>query len=209
MRNGQALVDQSFLLNSSEEADIGPRFAFVPGRAVLSSAGSPRFMVSSPMSQRCFFQTNTRGPNCRPKAKEVIRIDLEEEAVMDASRNAEKNVIDKATLITAKAEDALIKLLSEKAWNGEQIVCNSHLPPGGRHKKALGQFRTGNSVVCAPESLVHGSQGVLMAVTRLRESKSFRPTFWLGVDLFPHMDRLELLLLKRLLSADPNNISKG
>jgi hypothetical protein len=57
-------------------------------------------------------------------------------------------------------------------------------PPGGRHKKALGPFGTVNSVVGAPDSLVHGSQSVLMAVSRLRESEPFRLTLWLGLDMF-------------------------
>jgi tRNA/tmRNA/rRNA uracil-C5-methylase (TrmA/RlmC/RlmD family) len=51
----------------------------------------------------------------------VIGIDLEEEAVMDASKNAEKNGTDRATFIPAKAEDALRELLSEKAWKGGRL----------------------------------------------------------------------------------------
>jgi tRNA (uracil-5-)-methyltransferase len=131
---------------------------------------------------------------------EVIGIDIEEEAVNDAKRNAAKNGIENATFHCGKAEAVLPAVLSEKAAEGRNIVCIVDPPRDGLHKSALRAIRDCCLlrrlvyVACAPESLVRDAQRALMNDGDWTMRK-FVPKVWFGVDMFPHTDKCELVML--------------
>lgn len=148
----------------------------------------------------CCCGTGVIGLAMARNVKEVIGVDIEEAAIIDARKNAEKNGITNATFIAGKAEDVLGDVLKDYEARGEKIVCIVDPPRSGLHKKALWAIRDCLPikrlvyVSCNPQSLVDNSQNVLMS-TRLAGSNPFQPSVWFGVDMFPHTDRLELVML--------------
>ena len=133
------------------------------------------------------------------KVKKVIGVDIEEQAILDAKRNAEKNHILNAEFIAGRAEDTLSNILKE--YEGEKIVCIVDPPRAGLHKRAAYALRDCiyvNRVVyvsCNPNSLVEDSRKILMNPNTSNKTKPFEPKRWFGVDMFPHTDRVELIML--------------
>lgn len=133
------------------------------------------------------------------KVKKVIGVDIEEQAILDAKRNAEKNHIMNAEFIAGRAEDTLTDILKE--YEGEKIVCIVDPPRAGLHKRAGYALRDCiyvNRVVyvsCNPNSLVEDSRKILMNPNTANKTKPFEPKHWFGVDMFPHTDRVELIML--------------
>ncbi|KAH0786025.1 tRNA (uracil-5-)-methyltransferase A isoform X1 [Histomonas meleagridis] len=135
------------------------------------------------------------------KVKRVIGVDIEEQAIQDAIRNAQKNNINNAEFIAGKAEDTLNEILQRYAEEGAKIVCIVDPPRAGLHKKAAYALRDCEYVrrivyvSCNPESLVRDSQTILMNPNTGKGTKPFSPRNWFGVDMFPHTDRVELVML--------------
>jgi tRNA (uracil-5-)-methyltransferase len=134
------------------------------------------------------------------RAKEVIGIDIEEEAIINARRNAQINGITNATFITGKAEVDLAPVLVERAAAGGKIVCVVDPPRGGLHKRALKAIRDCELIhrliyiSCEPTSLVREAETILMS-TDTTTTEPFHPTACFGVDMFPHTDRLEVVMV--------------
>lgn len=145
--------------------------------------------------------TGVIGLSMAKKVKKVIGIDIEEQAILDAQRNAKKNKIKNAEFIAGKAEEHLTTILSKYSGENNKIICIVDPPRGGLHKKALWALRDCELVKrlvyvsCNPDSLVSDSNNVLFA--HARDTMPFQPEKWLGVDMFPHTERIELVMLMR------------
>jgi tRNA (uracil-5-)-methyltransferase len=149
----------------------------------------------------CCCGTGVIGLAMARSAKEVIGIDIEEEAIADAKRNAEKNGIANASFIAGKAEEVLPQVLATKAGEGAKIVCVVDPPREGLHKSALTAIRECCLlrrlvyVSCAPDSLVRDTERTLTKESRNWSMRKFTPVSWFGVDMFPHTDRCEVVML--------------
>jgi tRNA (uracil-5-)-methyltransferase len=143
----------------------------------------------------CCCGTGVIGLSMAKSVKEVIGIDIEEAAILDARGNAERNGIQNATFIAAKAEDALHDVLA-KYQNGEKIICIVDPPREGLHKKALRAILRCEAIrrlvfiACSPESYVQNANQHLIS-----DERAFHPVEWFGVDMFPHTRQLELVVL--------------
>lgn len=141
--------------------------------------------------------TGVIGLSLAQKAKMVVGIDIEEQSITNAIKNAERNNITNAEFICSPAEKSLKDVLEKYA--GSKIVCIVDPPRGGLMKKALCALRdcadlhTLVYVSCNPASLVDNAQRVLMSEGM--HSPPYRPVSWVGVDMVPHTDRLELVML--------------
>jgi tRNA (uracil-5-)-methyltransferase len=82
----------------------------------------------------CCCGTGVIGLAMARNVKEVVGIDIEEEAINDAKRNAEKNGIANATFLVGKAQMVLPEVLSEKTIDGNKIVCIVDPPREGLRK---------------------------------------------------------------------------
>jgi tRNA (uracil-5-)-methyltransferase len=148
----------------------------------------------------CCCGTGVIGLAMARNVKEVVGIDIEEEAINDAKRNAEKNGIANATFLVGKAQIVLPQVLSEKTVEGSKIVCIVDPPREGLHKSALRAIRECSLlrrlvyVSCSPESLVRDTQRTLTDDGHWTMRK-FHPTAWFGVDMFPHTDKCEVVML--------------
>jgi tRNA (uracil-5-)-methyltransferase len=146
----------------------------------------------------CCCGTGVIGLSIAGRVKEVIGIDIEEAAIIDARNNAERNGVENATFIAGKAEAVMFDVLS-KYQSGEKIVCIVDPPRGGLHKKALKAVRECSLirrlvfVACEPDSFVQNATNHLMNASG--RSQPFHPVSWFGVDMFPHTDRIELVVL--------------
>jgi tRNA (uracil-5-)-methyltransferase len=149
----------------------------------------------------CCCGTGVIGLAMARNVKEVIGVDTEEAAIKDAEKNAALNNITNARFVAGKAEDVLKDVLVEYEKLGSKIVCIVDPPRGGLHKRALAAIRGVSAirdliyVACNPESLVKNVQESLG--NRNGAGKPFTPVSWLAVDMFPHTDRVEVVMLLR------------
>jgi tRNA (uracil-5-)-methyltransferase len=146
----------------------------------------------------CCCGTGVIGLALAGSVREVIGIDVEEAAIRDAIRNAGINGIKNAKFIVGKAEDVLATILRD-VNDDCRIVCIVDPPRGGLHKRALSAIRGCSAirnlvyVACNPDSLVANVQNSLMS--HGGSGRPFSPVNWLGVDMFPHTDRVEIVML--------------
>lgn len=134
------------------------------------------------------------------KVQFVVGVDIEEQAILDARRNATLNGIQNTEYIAGKAEDEMPQIIEKYAVEGQKVVAIVDPPRGGLHKKALKALRNCETlkrivyISCNADSLVLNAQKVLFN-DRIPETKPFHPTTWFGVDMFPHTDRCEIVML--------------
>ena len=134
------------------------------------------------------------------KVHSVIGIDIEESSINDAKKNAIKNNINNSEFITGKAEDLLSSILQKYENSNYNIIAIVDPPRSGLHKNALNalmacsQLKRIVYISCNPESLVSNSD-ILFRDKSRKGFKVFQPKNWFGVDLFPHTDRVELVML--------------
>lgn len=130
----------------------------------------------------------------------LIGLDIEESAILDAKKNAERNGIQNAEFIAGSAESVLPGILERYNSTEYNVICIVDPPREGLHKKALMALRDCESlkrvvyVSCNPESLVSDAKKHLFN-NDMRKSPIFHPKVWFGVDMFPHTDRVELVML--------------
>lgn len=145
--------------------------------------------------------TGVIGLSMAKKAKKVIGIDIEKDAIEDAKKNATKNKIKNAEFIAAPAQDVLPGILDQCEADGSKVVVIVDPPRDGLHKtaaKALRECKLLKRLVyisCNPESLVRDAKKFLFSEANNFSTEPFKPVKWYGVDLFPHTERLELVML--------------
>jgi 23S rRNA (uracil-5-)-methyltransferase RumA len=146
--------------------------------------------------------TGVIGLSLASKAKKVIGIDVEEAAIENAKKNAEKNGITNAEFIAERAEKVLPEILDNCQKEGSRVVVIVDPPRDGLHKNAAAAIRNCGLIKrliyisCNPESLVRDASKILFADHRsLYPTNPFQPVTYFGVDLFPHTPRLELVML--------------
>lgn len=145
--------------------------------------------------------TGVIGMSMAKRAKAVVGVDIEEQAILDAKRGAEKNGITNCEFIAAPAEKVMGEILAKYAPTPDtKVVCIVDPPRSGLHKKAAAAIRDCPAckrlvyVSCNSDSLVNDAQKILMN-PQLRETEPFRPKIWFGVDMFPNTDRCEVIML--------------
>lgn len=132
--------------------------------------------------------------------KLVVGIDIEEQAIADARRNAEKNGLTNTEYILAGAEVAVPEILPKYAVDGQKVVAIVDPPRDGLLKKACKALRKCELlkrivyISCNANSLVRDAQNYLFNDGYLN-TEPFRPTTYFGVDMFPHTDRCEIVML--------------
>ena len=144
--------------------------------------------------------TGTIGLSLADKVAKVIGIDMVASAIEDSKLNAEKNGITNAEYHCGKAEDVVHKVLAAYKEN-PNIVAIVDPPRNGLHNKVLRFLRECGGltrfvyVSCKQSSLVENCDTLCKAASGKLNSEPFRPVKSLGVDLFPHCDQQEMVVL--------------
>jgi tRNA (uracil-5-)-methyltransferase len=149
--------------------------------------------------------------------KEIVGLEIVEDAVLDAKANAELNSIGNARFIVGKAEETMPKVISEypslKKRKGatpstseegapeHKFVAILDPPRGGVHPVALRAIRECEAisrvvyVSCNPNSLIADASVLTRLQSKSTPGTPFVPIQAQPVDLFPHTPHTELVMM--------------
>ncbi|EFA81041.1 hypothetical protein PPL_05876 [Heterostelium album PN500] len=158
--------------------------------------------------------TGTIGQCISDKARHVYGLEMAPDAVADARVNAERNGIKNIDYIVGKAEDTTDKLLQmihqnyRDAKDGE-IIGIVDPPRAGLHQNVIKSLRTLETmkklvyVSCNQNSLIVDAARLCKSITNTMKGTPFRPVKAIAVDLFPHTEHCEVVVLfERINMAD-------
>lgn len=149
--------------------------------------------------------------------KEIVGLEIVEDAVMDAKANAELNGITNARFLVGRAEDTITKVVSEypdirRKRTGTEDASSSAAPlhkfvavldppRGGVHPKVLRALRECEAITrivyvsCNPNSLINDASVLSRAASKSTPGTPFVPIKAQPVDLFPHTPHTELVTM--------------
>lgn len=148
--------------------------------------------------------------------KEIVGLEIVEDAVMDAKANAELNGITNARFLVGKAEETIQKVVSEypdiKRKRTAEFASSStgpvhkfvavlDPPRGGVHPKVLRALRECEAisrivyVSCNPNSLINDASILTRTSSKSTPGSPFVPIMARPVDLFPHTPHTELVTM--------------
>jgi tRNA (uracil-5-)-methyltransferase len=141
----------------------------------------------------------------------VVGMDLCEASVRDANINATLNGITNCTFTPQSAEDAIAEVLKDvkkEEQQGGNVVAILDPPRAGLHKFVIQQIRKFEEL----ETLIYVSCNIagagqnLLDLTRPTSKKAkgtpFRVVQLVPVDLFPHTDHCELVIILKRMADD-------
>ncbi|KAE8583798.1 hypothetical protein XENTR_v10020697 [Xenopus tropicalis] len=135
--------------------------------------------------------------------KNVIGVEMVEDAVLDARWNADFNGIENCQFLSGRAEKLLPNLLSYKQKE-LSVLAVANPPRAGLHPRVVRALRNCEDirtllfVTCKPEGEATRNLTELCCAPSLEQKilgEAFVPQEALGVDLFPHTTHCELALL--------------
>ncbi len=134
-----------------------------------------------------FCGTGSIGIFCASKAKKVVGIEMVEEAVEKARKNAERNGVNNAEFYAGKVENTLPEILQKDRF--DTVIIDP--PRAGMHPKALQYIcqlpvKKLVYISCNPSTLERDAK-------LLRQARGWRLTQVQGVDMFPHTPHLEVV----------------
>lgn len=147
--------------------------------------------------------TGTIGLTLAKQVKRIVGIEICEEAVEDGKVNMKLNDIENAEFECGKAEDVLPRILRREVWNsaGGELTAVVDPPRAGLHSDVIRAIRKNDTikqlvyVSCHPKSALQN----LLDLTRSESNRVKGVPFFLlkikPLDLFPHTDHCELVLL--------------
>lgn len=146
--------------------------------------------------------------------KEIVGLEIVEDAVLDAKANAALNGITNARFIVGKAEDTInsvvreypeIKKLAVQSDSSSgprhSFVAVLDPPRGGVHPKVLRSIRECEAITrviyisCNPTSLIADASVLTRLASKSTPGSAFVPIKAQPVDLFPHTPHTELVMM--------------
>ena len=144
--------------------------------------------------------TGSIGLSLASKVKKLIGIEIVEDAVLDARKNASENGISNAEFVCGKAEEALAQVLKQ-IETGQTPLAIVDPPRSGLHHNAVKLIRGCSSinhlvyVSCNQNSMVNDVIGFCKASSNKFPGQPFEPKYVLSVDMFPHTEHCEAIML--------------
>lgn len=133
-----------------------------------------------------FCGTGSIGIFCAAQAKEVIGIEMVEEAVIMARHNAKRNGIENAHFFAGKAEKILSEVLEKHP--PESVIIDP--PRAGMHPDALSMIA---ELPVSKLVYVSCNPATLARDAAFLEQNGWKLTTLQGVDMFPHTPHLEVV----------------
>lgn len=172
-------------------------------RSILFDVCCGTGTIGQVLARDCFSGEGTR----------VVGVDIAEDAIHDAEENAKLNAeaLSNCDLkyIAGKAEDHMRKMAESyvgNAGSGCNVIAVVDPPRSGLHPSVLKTLRNCWSIThivyvsCNPNTLANDVEALCRPVSRSMPSKPFVPVKATGVDMFPHTDHLEMVMV---LKRDP------
>ena len=166
--------------------------------------------------------TGTLGLSFARSVKRVVGMDICAASVRDANVNAELNGITNCTFTPQKAEDAIEQVLRDvaKEQSGDDTGISSVVgivdpPRAGLHKVVIQQIRKheGLKHLIYISCNIAGAGTNVLDLTRPTSKKCkgtpFRLVQAIPVDLFPHTDHCELVLVMERMADDQPTPNAG
>jgi len=144
--------------------------------------------------------TGTIGLCLSDKVGQVVGVELIQEAVRDAIKNAESNKVSNCKFFAGKAEDILADILSNTV-DSKQVVAVVDPPRAGLHPRALGAIRSSQYikrlvyVSCDAKNAMKNFVDLSRPPSKTAKGDPFLPVKVIPVDLFPHTRGFELVIL--------------
>lgn len=141
------------------------------------------------------------------KVKKVIGIEMCKSAVEDAINNTKINNINNCFYVCNKVENVISDLLTFKTEfivekEEDNLVAIVDPPRCGLHQNVIKCLRKCSKikkliyVSCNPtESLLNDLESLCMIEDKNNKGKPFYPVKCIGVDLFPHTNHCEMIML--------------
>ncbi len=148
------------------------------------------------------------GLTMAPAVRHVWGIEMCAPAVVDARRNAARNGVTNASFVTGRAEDKIESVLRAlSATDKEHLVAIVDPPRAGLHDSVLKAMRACLDlkrilyVSCHAPSFIKNAVVLCKPPTNALKGAPFQPVRAFPLDLFPHTEHCELVVL--LERADP------
>ncbi|XP_061645498.1 tRNA (uracil-5-)-methyltransferase homolog B [Phyllopteryx taeniolatus] len=148
--------------------------------------------------------TGAMGITASPRVQRLVGVELIEQAVEDARYNAALNKLDKCEFIAGKAEAVLPGLVSRLASGDGRLTALVNPSRAGLHHKVIQALRNRPAihrvvyVSCKPDGeALRNFRELCCAPDPKRNltGDAFSPSLAVPVDMFPHTEHCELVIL--------------
>ncbi|CAG2105280.1 unnamed protein product [Medioppia subpectinata] len=150
--------------------------------------------------------TGTIGLSLASKVKKVFGIELNADAIRDAKFNAQLNAISNVEFIEGKAESMIASVL--QSCGHSPVVAVVDPPRAGLNNSIIRALRSHPLlkrlvyVSCEPNKAIKNLIDLCRPPSKTYKGQPFVPIQAIPVDLFPHTNRCELLLLFERLETN-------
>ncbi|CAF0862793.1 unnamed protein product [Brachionus calyciflorus] len=151
--------------------------------------------------------TGTIGLTLAKRCKQVIGVEIIQEAIEDAKINAKLNNIENVEYHCGKAEDVLPNIL-KRFGKDDKIIAIVDPPRAGLHTKVVQALRRLDNlkslvyVSCNPELAMQNFVDFARQQSKNYWNQAFVPIKAIAVDMFPHTSHCELILYMTRYSND-------
>ncbi|XP_061692730.1 tRNA (uracil-5-)-methyltransferase homolog B isoform X2 [Syngnathoides biaculeatus] len=148
--------------------------------------------------------TGAMGITASPRVQRLVGVELVEQAVEDARYNAALNKLDKCEFVAGKAEDVLPGLVSQLAPGDGRLTALVNPSRAGLHYKVIRALRNQPAirrvvyVSCKPDGeALRNFRELCCAPDTKRKltGDAFAPRLAVPVDMFPHTEHCELVIV--------------
>jgi len=143
--------------------------------------------------------TGTIGLTLAHRAGQVVGVEMVQQAVRDAIKNAEENKVTNCKFFAGKAEDILGNILRDV--ESKEVVAVVDPPRAGLHPRALSAIRNTINirrlvyVSCDAKNAMKNFVDLARPSSKTAHGDPFMPMKVIPVDLFPHSRGFELVIL--------------
>ncbi|XP_041781994.1 tRNA (uracil-5-)-methyltransferase homolog A isoform X1 [Anopheles merus] len=166
--------------------------------------------------------TGTIGLCFARHCKQVLGVDIVEQAIEDAKHNAQKNGIANCSFFAGNSDDLIMSLIRHANIMPDQhesLIAIVDPPRAGLHIRSITQLRNARGldklvyVSCSPQSAIKNWVDLMRPCSKQLRGEPFVAKKAMAVDLFPHTPHTELVVLferekksKQELVVDSQNI---
>jgi len=145
--------------------------------------------------------------------KEVLGVEIVAEAIEDAKFNAIQNDIDTAQFFAGNCDDYVHTFLHQAT--GEDVLAIVDPPRAGLNNKSISAIRNARGlnrfvyISCAPKAAEKNWFDLARPCSKTLKGEPFLLTKAVGVDMFPHTDHKEMVLLfERLIEPKQKTLEE-
>uniref|UniRef100_A0A9I3FH28 tRNA (uracil(54)-C(5))-methyltransferase n=1 Tax=Anopheles epiroticus TaxID=199890 RepID=A0A9I3FH28_9DIPT len=163
--------------------------------------------------------TGTIGLCFARHCKQVLGVDIVEQAIADAKHNAEKNGIENCKFFAGNSDDLIMSLIRHANIlpdQQESLIAIVDPPRAGLHIRSITQLRNARGldklvyVSCSPQSAIKNWVDLMRPCSKQLRGEPFVAKKAIAVDLFPHTPHTELVILfEREPESNPQHLANS